>query len=342
MFERRVAGQAAVDHPRQGDAAGEAERLLAGALVEVTRRVQRRVLDGQLQRGGDVSVALQHRLTRSPGSAERVVEAAGQRREALAVVEVGLVEPERALVAESHDFAELAAETRLALRRDAHDAELVVLALEAEEVGDGRLQQAEAVRHLRHAEDLDLVAAADAERRRRDLAPPVHLEDRRALVRTGEERRRHVALVVRHDVEAPVTSAAQGFHRLQVAQRRVDLVVEDVVRAELGRLEEALAVPVEHLLAQTEPRVVRDGDVVDVAHVGAGEIQARLHGAAGVAAGVLLAREPALGRRSDHAPVAHERCARVLVPQSAQAQDQHVTTPLRRAANGARRDAPRR
>ena len=78
---------------------------------------------------------------------------------------------------------------RLAVGREAHELVLAGVDLEAGEVGERRVEQAERVREADLADQLELVALADAERGRRPLADAVDGEDGRLLERRRDRRR---------------------------------------------------------------------------------------------------------------------------------------------------------
>ena len=84
---------------------------------------------------------------------------------------------------------------RLAVRRHAHDLVLAVVHLEAEEGGEGRVEQAERVREARLLEQLDAVLSAPSPQvalptpsvAGGPLADAVDGQDRRLLERRAEE-----------------------------------------------------------------------------------------------------------------------------------------------------------
>ena len=139
-------------------AAGEAEARAAGGLLHVPEHVERRVLERDLQRGGDRLVL---RLERLVAPARRTEQRFELRREDRAdrrlavlprhlhafrpVPEVRQVQLEAAVVLQLDERLDLADVARLAVRREAHHLELVAVVGKAEVLRDGEVEQAERV-----------------------------------------------------------------------------------------------------------------------------------------------------------------------------------------------------
>jgi len=95
----------------------------------------------------------------------------------------------------------------LAVGREPHQLVLPRVHLEAGEVGEGGVEQAQRVRKADLAVQPDGVPAAVADRRRRPLAHAVHGDDGGLLERRGVERRRRMGLVVLREVDRRLVPA---------------------------------------------------------------------------------------------------------------------------------------
>ena len=121
---------------------------------------------------------------------------------------------------------------RLAVRRESHQLVFAGVHLEAGEVGERGIQQSERVREPQLAEDVELVAAADADRRGGPFADAVDRQHRRLLERRRIERRRRVRLVMfaEQDLarvarrDAPAISSAS--HSLLPSQSGIAMMYE--------------------------------------------------------------------------------------------------------------------
>ena len=140
---------------------------------------------------------------------------------------------------------------RLAVRREPHHLVLARVHLEAGVVGERRVEHAERVRVVQLGEQLEVLAAPDAVRRRRPLADAVHrehgglLERRRVerargvrLVVLGEEQLALVAAELRADAASPVKSFSFSHtgiavrNELQPLRRDAEVVLEDALELE--------------------------------------------------------------------------------------------------------------
>ena len=158
-------------------------------------------------------------------------------------------------------FSRMSADVlRLAVGREAHQLVLAAVHLEAAEVRERRVEEADRVREPELREHVESVAAAEADRGRRPLPHAVHREDGRLLERRRVERRRRVRLVVLGEEdparEAQLLADALGHpepvrhperHRLQERGEAARRVLEI-------RLEEPL---------ELQERLVVEGDVVE-------------------------------------------------------------------------------
>ena len=121
-------------------------------------------------------------------TAEQIVERCVGHPQAGAVIEVAEVEPEGAV---RLDVDQLVQDQlgvfRLAIGGQPHDLVLAGIHLESEIVSQGRVEQAERMREMDLARDLEILALADAGRGGRPLADTVERQYRSLLERRGIE-----------------------------------------------------------------------------------------------------------------------------------------------------------
>ncbi len=198
VLERPLAQQPPVGHAVERHAAGHAQVLRARRSVDRLRHSHDDLLAHHLNGSGQIHLSLcDPRLGLARRPAEQLVEGPVRHGEPGEVVEVLLVEPERAVLLQVDQLVQDQIHVlRLAVGRQAHDLVLARVDLEAGVVGEGGVEQPEGIRPMELLVQLDIVASAHAERGRGPLAHPVHGEDRRLLERGGEEGARRVGLVV--------------------------------------------------------------------------------------------------------------------------------------------------
>ena len=190
-----VAQHLAVGDAIERHAAGEAQVSRSGLLGEAARQPQHGLIQHRLDRGRDIHVKRRQQLIRA---AHRLAEQFGEpvvgHGEAGAIVEIGHVEPERAVGLQIDQMIENElCVFRLAVGREPHHLVFAGVDLEAGVIGRGRIQQAERMRKMDLLEDLEPVAVADRRRRRRPFADAVHGQHGGVLERRGIEGRRRVA-----------------------------------------------------------------------------------------------------------------------------------------------------
>ena len=191
--------------------------------------------------------------------------------QAVVVGEVLHVELEGAVLVEVdhllHDPVEV---DGLPVGGEAHHLVLGAVDLEAEVVGEGAVEEPQAVREADLLEHRDVGALADAVGRRRPLADAVHGEDRRLLEGGGQEARGGVAHVVLGEEDRPLV----GLELLADDRGHPELLVEphrhrlaeggegareggDVGREHPLELEERLVVEADRVeLLGLDPRLV--------------------------------------------------------------------------------------
>src|SRR5262245_30877840 len=305
--QRHAAGQAEVLAPRfpvQG--AGEAEHHLLGDVLDGPREVHLPLGEQRLRLAGR--------------AAEERVELVARHREPGAVVEVVHVEPEGAVRLQVQQVVEDGPDVLGApVGRQAHHLVLAGVDLEAQVVGEGRVEQTDRVREGDLPQRGQLAAVAEPGRRRRPLADAVHAQDGGAREGRRVERGGGVGLVV-------LAEEDRGKRRRRVAAgERPQLVLEKALQEHLllepdghGRHEGSDAprrerqVRLEQALQLDEGLVV-EGDVAQVAEADPALAQAVARGVNREPRVVLLPREALLlGRRHDLA-VAHQTRGAVVV-----------------------------
>ena len=165
-LEPAVAQHLAVRHAVERDAAGEAEIFGAGLGRDRAREPQHDFLGHRLDRGGEIHVALVEqffRLARRP--AEQRIELVVGHAQAGAIVEIGLVQPERAVGLEVDQVVEDELGVfRLAVGRESHHLVFARIDLEAGVVGERRIEQPERMREVQLLAHLQMIAAPEARR----------------------------------------------------------------------------------------------------------------------------------------------------------------------------------
>ncbi len=161
-------------------------------------------------------------------------------------------------------------------------------------------------------EELDPVAAAARDARRRPLADAVEGEDRRLLEGRGEEGAGRVGLVVLGEDVAALVVAAEAAVELA---RRVELLLQPERQPHQEQLEAARRVGEVGLeqAVELQERLVVEGDVVEVTRRDAGFVEAVAHRVRGKVVVVLLAGEALLLRGRDDRPVAHQAGRAVVI-----------------------------
>ena len=145
VLEGAVAQHLAVGHAIECDAAGKTEVLDPVGRGQIARHAQHDLLGDLLHRGREIHLALRERaLGVARRAAEQLVELARGHGEAGRVVEVALVEPERAVVLQVDQMLEdQVGVLGLAVGREAHHLVFAGVDLEAGVVGEGGVEQAE-------------------------------------------------------------------------------------------------------------------------------------------------------------------------------------------------------
>ena len=197
-FEGPFPQQAPVGDAVQRHPAGQTEIFHSRFAVHGACHAQHDLFAHHLDRTRQIHLALrQLRLRDARRTAEQAVERAVGHRQAREIVEVFLVERERAVVAQVHELTvDQVHVLGLAVRREAHHFVLSRVHLEARVVRERGVEQSERVRPVQLGQELDVGAATHAARRRSPLAHAVHGQDRRFVEWRGEERAGGVRLVV--------------------------------------------------------------------------------------------------------------------------------------------------
>ncbi len=161
-------------------------------------QLEHHLLGHCLDRSGQIHFALgERRFGLARRGAEQRIEARVGHRQPGAVVEVVQIQPETAVVLDVDELLLDELEIlRLAVGGEPHHLVFARVDLEAGVVGEGGIEQPERVGEVDLADDLQSVAFAQRQRRRRPFAHAVHRQHRRALERRGEEGAGGMAQVV--------------------------------------------------------------------------------------------------------------------------------------------------
>jgi hypothetical protein len=322
----------AVGHAIEGNAACQAKIAHAEALDHVLHQPLHHLLGDELDRCGDIHLPLrQELLGRSRRGAEQLVELAIGHAQAGAILEVREVEMEGAV---RLDLDQVVADQRgvfrLAVGREPHHLVLAGIDLEPEIVGERRVEQAERMRKMDLAVDLDRVVLAQPRRGRRPLADAIHGQDRRASEGRWIEGAGGVRLVMLGEHQLLGDVDAGHVPRQVVAQH---LALEQLLARPHGKCRRKRAKParrqrkvgLEQALELQERLVVED-DVVDVLKRHPAGLEAVFHRLCGKGRVVADAREPLLLRRRNDFALLHQR-GRAVVIEGGDAEDVHPSIP---------------
>ena len=215
---------------------------------------------------------------------------------------------------------------RLAVGREPHHLVFAGVDLEAQVVGEGRVEQAERMREMDLAVDVDRIAVAQAGRGRRPFADAVHGEDRRGLEGRGIEGAGGVRLVMLGEHQLAGDVDAGHVARQVVAQH---LALEELLARPHGEgggkgakaargerqvgLEQAL---------ELQERLVVEDDVVDVLQRDPAGLQAVFDRLGGEGRIVADAREALLLRGGHDLALLHQRRGAVVI-EGGDAEDVH-------------------
>jgi hypothetical protein len=329
IAELALAHDLAVGDAIERDAAGQAEVLLAGLGREAAGQPQHRLFQHHLHGGREVHVLLlQQRGRIARRRAEQTVEARIGHRQPGAIVEVFEIEPERAVGLEINEIVvDELREARRAVGREPHHLVLAGIDLEAGVVGEGRVQEPEAVGEMDFLGDREVAAVPDRGRRGGPFADAVEGEHRGPLERRGIERGGRVAQMVLAEQEPrlPVEFGVRGLE-LVGQQRLLEQLFAQPQRQRHAKRREAARAAGEIGLEQAlelEERLVVEHDPVDVLELNAGLLQAIVDGEPRIAGVELLAGEALFLRGGNEPAVLDDRRGAVVI-EGGEAEDAHV------------------
>ena len=334
VVEDVLAQQLAVGDAVQRHAAGQADVPGAGFLADRAAETKHDLLGDGLDRRREIHVDLRQLFLGCAAlDAEHIGELVVRHAEASAIVEVGLVEAEGAVLLEVDDLVEdQVLEPRLAVGREAHDLVFTRVDLEAGVVGKGRIEQSQRMREVQLFQHLEAVALAVAQRRGRPLADAIHGQDGGFLERRGKERRGGMALVMLAEQQAllPVEVRLPALHLVAQQGLLEELLLQPQRHGHAEGIEAARGVGEVGLeqAFELQERLVVEGDVVDVGQLDAGTIEAELHGILRKARIVLLAGEALLLGGAHQMAILDQR-RRAVVIEGRDAQHPHGIGPTR-------------
>ncbi len=180
--------------------------------MHVPRHAQHDLLGHVLDRCGDIHVPPVDGFIGPPRrAAEQGLEFLRRHGQALAVIEIRQVKPQRAIGLQVHQLAQYRRRVaRLAIRREPHQLVFAVVDRESAVVGKRRVQQPDRVWKPQLALDLDAVAAPDAETGGRPFPGAIERQDCRFLERRGEKGACSVRLMMPGENELLPVGAAEG------------------------------------------------------------------------------------------------------------------------------------
>ncbi len=188
--ELACAQDLAVGDAIERDAAGQAEIALAVLDRQAAGEAQHRLFQHGLDRRRDVHVLLRQRIAlRTRRHPEQPIELLVRHGQAGAIIEIRHVELERAVRFQvDHVVQDEVAKMRLAVRRKPHQLVLPGIDPEPEIVGEGGVQEPEAVREMNFLEHVDRVAVPHAHHGGAPFADAVDGEHQSVVERGGVER----------------------------------------------------------------------------------------------------------------------------------------------------------
>ena len=165
FLERSLAAQPPVRHAIERHAARHGEPPQSGEPMRMPRGPEDDGFADRLHRGRQIHILLCDLTFRiAGGAAKQPVEFFGRHREALAIIEVGHVQPERPVLADIDDVVEDGIEILgRAVRRQAHQLVFAGIHFEAGIVRKRRIEHAERMRKPHFVHELDGASAPNAE-----------------------------------------------------------------------------------------------------------------------------------------------------------------------------------
>ena len=206
------------------------------------------------------------------------------------------------------DVAELLQEARLAVGRQAHHLAFIAVFGEAEILAGGGVHDADRVRILDLAQNVDAVPFPKAPHGADEVAEAVDGEDRSLVEAGDQEAARHVRLVVLHVVEL----GAEGIGGNVEGARQLLAQVAHLggVGQPGGDHARQAGEPRDReqdLLVQVRRGIARNADVVEFGSGYAGGLEAVADGQGGKARAMLLAIEPFLFCGGHQLAIVHDR-----------------------------------
>src|SRR5262245_40519802 len=205
VVEQLLAQNQAVRYAIERDAASQAELFHSRLPLNETGHFQNRLFGDLLNAASQVHFPLgelRFRLARR--AAEKLVEGPVSHPQPLAITEILLIHPKAAVVAYFYQLLlDQRNVLRLPVRSQTHYLIFSAVDLESGVIGEGAVEQTQAVRESQFLEQRNLIATADPYRTGRPFAHAVHSEDGRLFERRGIERAGRVALVVVVEEQVP-------------------------------------------------------------------------------------------------------------------------------------------
>ena len=183
LLERPLAQQPAIGHAIQRHTPGQAQTVAPGRLARASRQSQHGLLGHQLNGPRRIQVPLLDRAFRlARRTAKKLVETPVSHLETRQKIEIGKIQPERAVRAQLQEMVQNGlAVSRLAIRSQPHQFVFPRVDAETAIGREGRIQQAQRVRKAYFLDQLDQRPAPSPHGRRGPFPHPVHRQNRRLL-----------------------------------------------------------------------------------------------------------------------------------------------------------------
>src|SRR4051812_48980822 len=183
------------------------------------RHTEHDLLADPLDGSSEVHLLLrQRRFGHARRPAEELIERLAGHGQTAEVIEVLLIQPERAVLAQVDELTKNDIHVaRLPVRSETHHLVFTGIHLEAGVIGKGGVQQPERVWPSELRENFQIAPLAQADRRGRPFTDAVHRQDGGFLKRRRKERARRVGLVMLGIEKRPFV-AAKRFTKLAIGK----------------------------------------------------------------------------------------------------------------------------
>ena len=211
VLKKLFTEKAAIGDTIKGDSTGQTKILRPGRAADMTRHLEDNIFGHRLYARRHIHVALSQLFVRLPRrAAEKRVKAGIGHGQALAIIKIPLVQPERTIVLDLDEvLAHQVGKARFAIGGKTHEFVLTRINLESAIRGESAVEQSERMGKADFGAQLDPVAPPDSPAGCRPLPHPIHRENGCLLERAGKKGARRMRLVVAAKINRSGVVAAQ-------------------------------------------------------------------------------------------------------------------------------------